>query len=161
MKLTPVDDIAVEIGSTLQSALGRLREVLPDAEIHHVGATALPGAITKGDVDLVVRLDRQEFGAVIALLCTRYSRKQEENWSSTFGSFGDDDGYALPLGIQVVVRDAEEDIFLPQRDYLLAHRDVLDKYNRIKAEHAGDAGNGYWQAKHAFFSELMNSLRCG
>jgi hypothetical protein len=37
----------------------------------------------------------------------------------------------------------------------------LDKYNRIKAEHAGDAGNGYWQAKHAFFSELMNSLRCG
>jgi hypothetical protein len=37
----------------------------------------------------------------------------------------------------------------------------LDKYNRIKSEHAGDAGNGYWQAKHAFFSELMNSLRCG
>ena len=160
MKLTPVDDMAVKIGSALQSALGRLREVLPDAEIHHVGATSLPGAITKGDVDLVVRVDRANFGAVIALLCTRYSRKQVENWSSTFGSFGDDDGYALPLGIQVVVRDAEEDIFLPQRDYLLAHRDVLDKYNRIKSEHAGDAGNGYWQAKNAFFSELMNSLRC-
>ena len=159
MKLTPVDDMAVEIGSTLQSALGRLREVLPDAEIHHVGATSLPGAITKGDVDLVIRVDRQDFGAVISLLCTQYSRKQEENWSSAFGSFGDDHGYALPLGIQVVVRGAEEDIFLSQRDYLLAHRDVLDKYNRIKAEHAGEAGNGYWRAKHAFFSGVMNRLR--
>jgi GrpB-like predicted nucleotidyltransferase (UPF0157 family) len=159
MKLTPVDDMAVEICSTLESALGRLREVLPDAEIHHVGATALPGAITKGDVDLVVRVDRQDFSAVIALLCTRYSRKQEDNWTSTFGSFGDDDGYALPLGIQVVVRDAEEDVFLYQRDYLLAHRDVLDKYNQIKSEHASDAADGYWRAKNSFFCELMNGLQ--
>ena len=159
MKLTPVADIAKQIASTLESALGRLRGVLPDAEIHHVGATALPGAITKGDVDLVVRVDREQFGAVIALLSTRFARKQEENWSSTFGSFGDDDGYDLPLGIQVVVRGAGEDIFLHQRDYLRANRDVLERYNRIKSTHAGDAADGYWQAKNAFFGELIQDFR--
>ncbi|HZI91378.1 MAG TPA: GrpB family protein [Thermoleophilaceae bacterium] len=39
----------------------RILERLPGAEINHVGATAVPGALTKGDVDLAVRVDRPEF----------------------------------------------------------------------------------------------------
>jgi GrpB-like predicted nucleotidyltransferase (UPF0157 family) len=146
MKLTLVADLAGQIVSTLESALGRLRELLPDAEIHHVGATSLPGAITKGDVDLVVRVDREHFAAVVEQLRHKFGRKQPENWSSTFSSFGDDDGYDLPLGIQVVVRGAEEDVFLHQRDFLRDHREVLDKYNQVKLQHAGDPADGYWQA---------------
>ena len=161
MKLTPVADLAGQIASTLESALGRLREVLPDAEIHHVGATSLPGAITKGDVDLVVRVDSDHLAAVLEQLSHNFGRKQPENWSSTFGSFGDDDGYDLPLGIQVVVRGAEEDIFLHQRDFLRDHREVLDKYNQVKSQHAADPADGYWRAKNAFFSELMKGIRPG
>ncbi len=158
MKMTPVNDMAGRIASSLESAMGRLREVLPDAEIQHVGAPAIPGALTKGDLDLVIRIDCDQFPAVVATLSPLFDRKQTENCSSTFASFGDDDGCDLPLGVQVVVRGAEEDVFLCLRDHLLANRDILEKYNRIKSQHAGDAADGYWKAKHAFFGELLAEL---
>ncbi|RZK79230.1 MAG: hypothetical protein EOO66_30345, partial [Methylobacterium sp.] len=39
-----------------------LEIVLPlETEILHVGATAIPGCLTKGDLDIVVRVERQAF----------------------------------------------------------------------------------------------------
>jgi len=92
-------------------------------------------------------------------LSHNFGRTQPENWSSTFGSCGDDDGHDLPLGIQVVVRGAEEDIFLHQRDFLRDHREVLDQYNQVKSQHAADPADEYWRAKNAFFRALMKGIR--
>ena len=35
--------------------------VPPSAEIRHVGATAIPGCLTKGDLDVAVRVERADF----------------------------------------------------------------------------------------------------
>jgi len=155
VELQRVNELQPQIESTLEAALNRLRAVLPEFEMHHVGATAIPGAVTKGDVDIVVRVTATQFPVVVRSLGTLFDKKQAENWTDEFASFGDDDSFVLPLGIQVVVSGSELDVFLYLRDYLRAHEDAREEYDRIKLEHASDNGDGYWEAKNAFLEQIL------
>ena len=38
-----------------------LETLVPDADIHHVGSTAIPGSLTKGDLDVQVRVVASAF----------------------------------------------------------------------------------------------------
>src|SRR5687767_7256372 len=102
----------------LGRVFAQLATLLPNAELHHIGATALPGALTKGDVDVLVRVAPAQFPAAVAALRRHFAVKQPDNWTAAFASFGDDTGHELPLGLQVVVKDAPEDFLLFLRDYL-------------------------------------------
>lgn len=157
MELRRVDELQAQVESTLEAALTRLHAVLPDVETHHVGATATTGAVTKGNVDLVVRVTSTRFPLVVRSLGGLFEKKQRENWTDEFASFGDDDCFELPLGIQVVVRGSELDVFLYLRDYLRAHDDAREEYDRIKMEHAGDIADGYWEAKNAFLERILEA----
>ena len=86
-----------------------------------------------------------------------YVIKQPENWTPNFASFGDDSGYELPLGIQLVARDSDADIFTFLRDHLLSNPAALAEYNRLKVQHAEQGADAYWEAKHAFFTKLLAS----
>lgn len=44
----------------------RVAELIPGAEIEHVGSTSIPGALTKGDVDLLVRVEQADLSGAIA-----------------------------------------------------------------------------------------------
>jgi len=155
MELQRVDELQPQIESTLDAALTRLRAVLPDVEAHHVGATAIRGAVTKGDVDVVVYVTATHFPDVVRSLGALFDKKQAENWTDEFASFGDDESFDLPLGIQVVVRGSELDVFLYLRDYLRAHADAREEYDRIKLEHASDDADGYWAAKNEFLEQIL------
>jgi len=155
VKLRRADELKPQVESTLEVALARLHAALPGVETHHVGATAIPGAVTKGDVDLVVRITSAQFPLVVPSLGTLFDKKQAENRTDEFASLGDDGGCEPPLGIQVVVRGSELDIFLYLRDYLRAHDDAREEYDRIKIEHAGDMAGGYWNAKNAFLERIL------
>ena len=90
----------------------QLTAPLPDAEIHHIGATAVAGSVTKGDVDILFRVSAAEFEPAVETLRRHFSVKQSENWTTSFASFGDDTSYELPVGVQVVVNDSPDDFFL-------------------------------------------------
>ena len=45
----------------------RILASFPEAEIHHIGSTAVEGSLTKGDVDLQVRISGEQF-----LLCKEF-----------------------------------------------------------------------------------------
>jgi len=129
------------------------RDRLGDAEIHHIGATALPSGRTKGDVDVNLRVPADWFGAVVEELSARLAIAQPENWTPTFASFSAP-GYALPLGIQVTVIGSAGDFLLALRDRLRADPDLLRRYDELKAEAAAGGVDAYWQAKDRFLQEL-------
>src|SRR5690349_16634427 len=72
-------------------------ELVPGAEVEHVGATAVPGALTKGDVDLLVRVGEPEFPAAVKALSRRYAIHQPHNWTPTLASFTDPRARQLPV----------------------------------------------------------------
>jgi GrpB-like predicted nucleotidyltransferase (UPF0157 family) len=161
VELRRVDELMPQVEATLEEALARVHGVLPDVETHHVGATAIPGAVTKGDVDIVVRVSATQFPVVVHSLGLLFEQKQVENWTDDFASLGDDDGCELPLGIQVVVRGSEFDVFLYLRDYLRAHVGAHEEYDRIKIEHTRGGADGYWEAKNAFLERVLATRDAG
>jgi len=147
-----------QVKRTLSQVYAQLEALVPDAELHHIGATAIPGALTKGDVDVLLRASGARFQAVVDVLKRHFTIKQPANWTPEFASFGDDTSFELPLGVQVVIKDAREDFLLFLRDYFVSHHDALADYNRLKITHAAEGPEGYWKAKDRFLTKIL-SLR--
>jgi len=132
-----------------------LGPLLPDVELHHIGATAIPGALTKGDLDVLLRVENSKFSSVLDILRENFAIKQPQNWSPYFASFGSDTGYSLPLGVQLVVKDSETDFLLFIRDYLLAHPEIVAELNRVKRAYADKGPEEYWSAKDRILAPIV------
>jgi len=156
VRLTLVSELMPQVERVLARVMARLRELVPGAGLHHIGATALPGALTKGDVDVLVRVAPARFPAVVEELGRHFAVKQPANWTASFASFGDDAGHELPLGIQVVVEDGEEDFFLFLRDYFGSDPQALREYDRLKTAHAPRGAEAYWKAKAEFLGSILD-----
>jgi len=143
------------VQSIYQRLFARIWLLLPDAELHHIGATAVPGALTKGDIDILLRILPSDFPAVVVALKQHFQIKQPANWTPEFASFGDDTTYALPVGIQVVVKDSSADFLLFLRDYFVENSAALTEYNRLKTAHCKDGQEAYWNAKNEFLSRIL------
>jgi GrpB-like predicted nucleotidyltransferase (UPF0157 family) len=130
--------------------------VVPDADVEHVGATALPGGTTKGDVDVSLRVAPERFAAAVAALRTRYEVAQPENWTATFASFSAP-GYELPLGIQVAARGSADDFLVALRDRMRAEPELARAYDEVKRGAAGAGPEAYWAAKDAFLKAVLGA----
>ena len=126
------------------------------AQIHHIGATALPSGHTKGDVDVNVRVDEAGFAAVVDILSARFAVAQPENWTPTFASFSAG-GYALPLGIQVTAIGSPDDFLLTLRDRMRADPELLRRYDELKVVSAAGGAQAYWEAKDRFLQALRQA----
>lgn len=128
---------------------------MPGAEVHHVGATAIPGAVTKGDLDVLIRVDGHDFHEAVEKLRSTFCVKQPENWDPCFASFGTDTEFRMQVGVQLVVRDSEADFFLFVRDYLIEHPQALQEYYELKLKSLDGGSEGYWSAKDRFLSAIL------
>ena len=126
------------------------------AEIHHIGATALPSGHTKGDVDVNVRVDEAHFAALVEFFAARFAVAQPENWTPSFASFSAG-GYALPLGIQVTAIGSPDDFLLALRDRMRADPELLRRYDELKVASAAGGAQAYWEAKDRFLQALRQA----
>ena len=134
-------------------------ELVPGAEVEHVGATAVPGALTKGDVDVLVRVGEADFSAAADALAMRYAVHQLQNWSPSLASFTATDAGELPVGIQLVVRDSAADrCFGPFRDALINSQTLLAEYNELKLSLDGLEYESYTDQKGQFVERVLREL---
>ena len=155
----PLVDVADVVGAAevMVEAFGRVaRRLLPDAEIHHIGATSLPTGLTKGDVDVNIRVDTDGFARAVDVLRRHYEPAQEHNWTPTYASFTVD-SYPLPLGIQVTVIGSPDDFLLELRDAMLTRPAILDEYSECKRRAAALGPDAYWHAKDSFLRALRSA----
>ena len=155
IELHPVEDLASDIESVL-AELGRdLRVVAPGVDVEHIGATSMPDGITKGDVDVNLRVDHDRFDQVVVALSTRFDIAQPQNWTGTFASFSDT-RHGFPLGIQVTVIGSDDDFLVDLRDRLRTDPETRHEYDKIKRANAGAGRDAYWQAKDEFLRRVRN-----
>jgi GrpB-like predicted nucleotidyltransferase (UPF0157 family) len=134
-------------------------ELIPGAEVEHVGATAVPGALTKGDVDVLVRIGEREFPAAVDALSRRYAIHQPHNWTPELASFTDPDATEPPVGIQLVVRGSEADRFFgPFRDALIGSDALLAEYNELKRQLDGLEYARYTELKGQLIERVLREL---
>ncbi|MBC7545684.1 MAG: GrpB family protein [Candidatus Sericytochromatia bacterium] len=133
-----------------------LQALLPEADVQHVGSTAVPGSFTKGDLDIAVRVTAEGFATADRVLAEAFERNTGSDQSPTFASFLNDD-LPIPLGIQLCVVGGPEDFFLQQRAFFRAHPEENENYNTLKLQNFGKTMTEYREAKQSYFEVLMAS----
>jgi GrpB-like predicted nucleotidyltransferase (UPF0157 family) len=153
--LTVSDKLLPMASAVFLEVCSHIAATLPAVEVHHIGATAIPGALTKGDLDVVLRVEAHEFQSAVAKVRAAFAVKQPENWEPCFASFGSDQGFAMPVGVQVVIKESEADFFLFVRDFLISNPDALADYNHAKQESFGRGDDEYWAAKDRVLARII------
>ncbi len=137
----------------------QLAAMLPEgADIRHVGATAVPGCLTKGDLDIVVRVEPRLFQAADAALSARYARNTGSTRSETFSAFADEQ-QRPHLGIQLVAIGSELDVFHSFAEALASSPQLLEQYNAMKRAHQGAEMAVYRAVKSQFVENVLAELR--
>jgi GrpB-like predicted nucleotidyltransferase (UPF0157 family) len=124
-----------------------LEAKFPFADIQHIGGTSVSGLLTKGDLDINVRVSAEDFKAVSEELKNLYKINQPENWSNIYASFKDD---SKELGVQVTVIGSGKDFFVVHRDELRKSPELVKRLNELKARFEGKDMSEYRTAKGQF-----------
>jgi GrpB-like predicted nucleotidyltransferase (UPF0157 family) len=155
--LAPDDAQARSAADALFAAIGvELAALMPcAADIRHIGSTAVPGCLTKGDLDIAVRVGERDFAAAEKVLERRFARNLGSDRSAYFAAFEDCD--ATPhLGIQLVVIGSACDDFHPFTAALRADPALVAEYNRLKQAWHGKPMDDYRRAKDAFITRILD-----
>jgi GrpB-like predicted nucleotidyltransferase (UPF0157 family) len=134
----------------------QLSRWLPFAEIEHIGSTAIPGALTKGDLDVLVRVVAGEFRVAEEALAGLFARNEGTARTESFASFKDEAAHP-PVGIQLVVRGSEWDLFSRFRDALNHDRRLVEEYNRLKEQFQNQSMDAYRSGKEQFIERVLAS----
>jgi GrpB-like predicted nucleotidyltransferase (UPF0157 family) len=127
------------------------------AEVLHIGATAVPGCLTKGDLDIVVRIAADDFADADAALAQLFARNEGSIRTETFSAF-EDASRDPHLGIQLAVIDGPFDSFHVFVEALRQSPELVDDYNALKLRHDGDDMDVYRAAKDAFVERVLADL---
>ncbi|MCX6115370.1 MAG: GrpB family protein [Proteobacteria bacterium] len=155
VKFIKTPDIADQINILFESEKKRLLEFIPSVDIQHIGGTSIPDSISKGDLDINVRVKKEDFNETVKRLKNIYEVNQPENWTNGFASFKDD---LRDLGVQVTTIGGSEDYFITQRDYLRNHPNVLEELNILKQKFEGKDMDEYRHEKSRFFDNLNSEI---
>jgi GrpB-like predicted nucleotidyltransferase (UPF0157 family) len=136
-----------------------LKAVLPPtADVRHIGATAVPGCLTKGDLDIVVRVAAEDFDNADAALAARFERNYGSTRTNTFSAF-ENVSNNPHLGVQLTVIGGEFDLFHQFVEVLQQSPALVREYNALKRTHDGGDMTVYRKAKGAFVEKVLESSR--
>ncbi len=128
-----------------------LLNLIPNADIQHIGSTAVPGALTKGDLDIQVRVNKDTFEEATEKLKLRYKASHPEIWRDGFASFQNYENPEIPIGIQLTIKGSVYDDFYKMRDLFIKDTELLKSYNAMKRSFEGKPEADYKKAKIELF----------
>ncbi len=143
-----------DVEAVFQRLRARIATLLPKARVEHVGATAVAGSITKGDLDICVLVEPTHFAEAEAALAGEFARNLGSDHTDDFAAFCGVDG-AVEIGIQLAVAGGQRDFFTRWRDQLAADSGLLKTYNELKARFQGKSMTEYRLAKASFIEEHL------
>ena len=69
----------------------KIKQIVPQADIQHVGSTAIPDTLTKGDLDIQVRVTQELFETTHEALSNLYQKNVGSVETDYYQSFKDDE----------------------------------------------------------------------
>lgn len=143
--------------TALAQVQAELATLLPEARVEEVGTSALPGALSKGDLDVCVSVDPDDHAAAVQRLIQAGYRIKADTLRGPELCMLEAPPGAVDLALQVVARGSRfERIFLGFRDALRAHPELVQRYNAVKQQAAPRGASGYRAAKAAFIAEVLD-----
>jgi len=156
MRLKSYECIAPKTNVVFDDAARRLRTLLPHARIEHIGSTAIPGSVTKGDVDIFVGVDRTLHSKTIETLSEYGFQIKHDTHRDRALCMMITDLYDIDVAVQVVENGSVYEFFIAFRDQLKNSKELLTEYNDIKRTACNMSENEYREAKAQFIEHVLN-----
>ncbi|MFA0323825.1 GrpB family protein [Vibrio splendidus] len=131
-----------------------IKKLISNARVEHVGASSIPSAVSKGDLDIFVGVELGEFEDVIERLATlgfteKLDTLRTPELCMLESTFSDD------VALQVVANGSEFECFLRFRDKLRANPELVQQYNTLKMSCEGWSQEKYREKKADFIEHVL------
>ena len=154
------DRLAHRVTTARRAVADILGDGVSFSEIRHVGSTAVVGLLGKGDLDLQVRLTREQWRDAVDAFGNAVTPNP--------GAYNDDngrsfdlvvDGESVPVGVHLTVKDGPHDEQWVYARLLADDADAVSALNAIKRRYDGADMDAYREAKGAFYDGLRTDWR--
>ncbi|OGM59222.1 hypothetical protein A2955_04500 [Candidatus Woesebacteria bacterium RIFCSPLOWO2_01_FULL_37_19] len=135
----------------------KILKVVNNVEVMSIGGAAIPGALTKGDLDVVIRVGRKKFPNALKALAATFKVHHKEMWNEDFAIFKDV-SYSPKVDILVTVIGSKSDNLHKIQELLKENGKLLEEYNEIKLEFIDSKSKEYKIAKRRFYNKLRKIL---
>jgi GrpB-like predicted nucleotidyltransferase (UPF0157 family) len=137
-----------------------LSAILPDARIEHVGASAVPGAYSRGGVDVCVAVPREAFDEALGVLCEagcvpRSPRSQDDGADRLAMLVAPNAG--VPVLLRLIESGSGHESLMRFRNALRGDATLLARYNAIRIDAAALGGAAYADAKRSFIAGILGA----
>jgi GrpB-like predicted nucleotidyltransferase (UPF0157 family) len=138
----------------------KIVKTIPWIEIKPIGGSFVPGALTKGDVDLLVRVEKNRFFETLDLLRNIFQENNREIWDSDFAIFKDEKSFNEKIDILVTIIGTNNDLKHSRAtEFLSNNKEYLDEYNQLKSSFTDSEDPEYKAAKRKFYEKLEPLLK--
>ena len=134
-----------------------LTSILPDARIQHVGASSVPGAYSRGGVDICVAVPADGFDEALGVLCEAgYAQHPQTDAADRRTALVAPDS-AVPLTLQLIESGSRHESLTRFRDALRADPTLLARYNALKIAAGPSGAAAYALAKARFIADVLGA----
>lgn len=133
-----------------------IRQRLPDARVEHIGASSIPGAISKGDLDVFVGIARCQFRQSIVLLREVGFSEKRDTLRTPSLCMLESQRYSCGVAVQLVENGSRFEMFLEFRDALRRDPRLVVDYNNMKRRCEGLDEDCYRAIKGTFIEGILN-----
>lgn len=131
-----------------------INKLIPNARVEHVGASSIPSAASKGDLDIFVGIESSELEYAAEQLTTLGFKEKLDTLRTPElcmleSTSGDD------VALQVVANGSEFECFLTFRDKLLSAPALVEQYNALKMSCEGWPQEEYREKKADFIEHVL------
>ncbi|MCL4115388.1 GrpB family protein [Vibrio lentus] len=154
MKFYPAEQYQAVCNELFVRYERNIKKLTPNARVEHVGASSIPSAVSKGDLDIFVGVELGELEDVIGRLTTlgfneKLDTLRTPDLCMLESTSGDD------VALQVVANGSEFECFLRFRDKLCANPALVQQYNTLKMSCEGWPKEEYREKKSDFIEHVL------
>lgn len=152
-KLIWSDAIVAEAQAAHSYLARRLVAMGVPGDLVLTGGSSVPGLLTKGDIDLHLRVAEDDFAEVVRRLAAEFAKASPDAWADTLAVF--DIPGARSTGLAVTPIGSEHDHrFTASWDRLRADAELRAEYNALKKMQPGETS--YEARKSDFFTKIVS-----
>lgn len=133
----------------------KIKALLPEVRVEHIGASSIPMAVSKGDLDIFIGVEVSSLDASVQQLKVLGFQEKIDTLRTPElcmleSTLGED------VALQVVANDSEFECFIVFRDALRESADLVRQYNELKLSCVGLSQKAYREKKSAFIEQVIN-----
>lgn len=128
---------------------------LGSARFEHIGASSVPGSVSKGDLDIFLGVEKEQFNSTIKKLIDIGFEEKKDTLRTNELCMLTTDMYKHDVAIQVVINGSEFESFINFRDFMISRPDLVKELNQIKRDCRGLVPEHYRKIKSEWVEDII------